>query len=241
MDARHLKRDPDKVRAACTVGQDGSVVALKPTKIYFPERFIEKQLATIGAQNYVVGLFAHVVEDQYYAVFLGAAMVHVEPTSIATVKFGDDSYLEMSFDPGARILTSQETVQDRLLTYRMYDEVISKGHAPWYLNYDDCIRLLYTADSLAGVGMLRNHAMLELNAAAICRDPKNINRYYRHAVQSYDDVAAHQPTIIPLMSVSYGTTNTVSRIMGSYLEQGIASSLVNPSTKVENIERLLRT
>jgi hypothetical protein len=241
MDARQFKRDPEKVRQACAVGADGSVVALKHSKIYIPERFVEKQLAVIGAQNYIVGIFAHVVEDEFYAVFLGAAMIHVEPTSVATVKFGEDSYLELSFDPGARIIVTQEVIQDRILTYRIYDETISKGHVPWYLDYDDRIMLLFTADRLAGVRMLNNHAMLELNAAATSRDPANINRYYRHAVTSYDDVANHPPTTIPLMSVSYGTTNTVSRIMGSYWEQGIASALVNPSTKVENIERLLRS
>lgn len=241
MHASQFTRDPEKVRQACAVGDDGSVVALKPSKIYIPERFVEKQLAVIGAQNHIVGVFAHVVDDKYYAVFLGVAMVAVEPTAISTVKFDDDSYLELSFDPGARILVSQEVVKDKILTYRIYDEMISKGHMPWYLGYDDRIQLLYTADALSGMGMLSNHAMLELNAAAISRDPANINTYYRHAVKSYADMEAHPPSTIPLMSVSYGTTNTVSRLMGSYFEQGVNSALVNPSTKVENIERLLRS
>jgi hypothetical protein len=240
MDTTHFVRDPERVRKACREANDGSVVAVKPTKIVIPERFIEKQLAEIGAETYIVGIWAQVVEDKYFAVFLGTAMFHVEPTSIATVKYDGDSYLELSFDPGARILVSQEVVQDRLITYRIYDEVISKGHMPWYLGYDDRIRLLFTADKLAGVGMLSNHAMLELNAAAISRDPDNIARYYRHFVQDFKDLEQHPPLTIPLMSVSYGTTNTTSRLLGSYFEQGLNSSLVNPSTQVENIERLLR-
>lgn len=241
MDYRHFKRNPNKVRAACKVGSDGSVIATRPSKLYFPERFLEKQLAVIGAQNYVVGIFAHVVDDTYFATFLGAAMVHVEPTAIATVKFGDDTYLELGFDPGARILVNQEVVQDGMLTYRIYDEIISKGHTPWYMSYDDLIKLLFTANDLAGVNLLANHAMLELNAAAVSRNAANMNQYYRHFIKSYEDILAHPPATIPLMSVSYGTTNTVSRIMGSYWEQGINSALVNPATKVENIERLLRT
>lgn len=233
-------RNAEKVKAACKEGNDGSIIAVKPTKIYVPERFVEKQLVIVGAETFIVGIFAQVVEDKYYAVFLGAAMFHVEPTSIATVKFNGDSYLELSFDPGARILVSQEVVQDRLITYRIYDEIISKGHMPWYMGYDDRIQLLFTADRLAGVGMLANHAMLELNAAAISRAPANINQYFRHAVENYEEVDHQLPTTIPLMSVSHGTTNTVSRIMGSYLEQGLNSSLINPSTQVQNIERLLR-
>ncbi len=198
-------------------------------------------MAEIGAQTYIVGIFAQVVDDKYYAVFLGAAMFHVEPTAIVTVKMDGDTYLELQFDPGARILVSQEVVQEDLITYRIYDEIISKGHMPWYMGYDDRIQLLFSADKLAGVGMLANHAVLELNAAAISRDSADINRYYRHAIKSYEDILTKPPTTIPLMSVSYGTTDTTSKVMGSYFEQGLNSALTNPSTQVQNIERLLRS
>lgn len=233
-------RDAAKVRAACKVGADGSVIAMKPSKLIIPARFVEKQLAVIGINTYIVGIFAHVVEDQYYAVYTGVAMYHVAPTSITTVKYQGDSYLELNFEVGAKILVSQEVLMDRMLTYRIYDDIISKGHVPWYLGYDDVIKLLFTSDRLAGVNMLANHAMLELNAAAISRDPKQIGRYYRHVLKSYDDLVKDPPTYIPLMSVTYGTTNTTSRILGSYFEPGLYSALANPSTKVENIERLLR-
>lgn len=240
MDFRQFRRDPAKVQAACKEGNDGSVIALKKTVIYVPERYVEKQLAVIGAQTFIVGVFAQVVDDAY-AVFLGAAMVQVEPTSIATVKFGDETYLELSFDPGARVIVTQEVVQDKILTYRMYDEFISKGHAPWFLSYDDKIQVLFTSDELAGVKLMENHAMLELNAAATCRDPADINRYYRHGITDFHYVDTKAPINIPLMSVAYGTTNTVSRLMGSYWDQGVDSALVNPSSEVENIERLLRS
>lgn len=241
MSPHRYKRDPEKVRQACAVGEDGSVTALKPTKIIIPEQFVENGLAEIGAQVKVAGIFAHIVDDEYYAVFLGITMLTMEPTAITTVKFDDTSYLELAFDPGARIVTTREVVMDKMLCYRVYDEMISKGHMPWYLSYDDRVSLLFTADALSGMPLLSNHAMLELNAAAISRDPKNINSYYRHAVKSYADMEAHPPTTVALMSVSYGTTNTVSRLMGSYFEQGTDSALANPSTKVENIERLLRS
>lgn len=233
-------RDAEKVRAACKEGDDGSIIALKPSKIVVPERFIEKQLLVIGADTYVIGCFAHVVEDKYYAVFLGVAMFHTEPTTIATVKYNNDTYVEMSYDKGARILVSQEVVQDNILAYRLNDEMVAKGHVPWYLGYDDRLKLLFTSNRLAGMDLLSNHTMLELTAAAISRNPANINEYYRHMVTSYDDLLKMPPLAIPLMSVSYGTTNTVSKIMGSYFQQGLDSALVNPSTHVENIEQLLR-
>lgn len=236
-----LKRDVAKVKASYRQASDGSLVALKPTKIYFPERFLEKNLAEIGIRSYVVGCFAHVVEEQYYAVCLAVAMLEVKPSSIATVKIEGDNYIEMSFDPGDTIIVHQEAVQDKFMAFHVYNEIISKGHVPWYLFYDDRIQLLFTANQLAGLNLLSNHGILELNAAAISRDPKDINRFFRHAITSYAEVDRAAPTAISLMSVSHGTTNAVSRLMGAYWEQGLNSELANPSTQVENVERLLRT
>jgi len=236
-----LTRDAEAVKAACKEGTNGSIVALKPSKLIFPERFLEKNLATIGLRSYVVGCFAHVVEDRHYAVFLATAMVEVKPSAIATIKIDGDSYVEMGFEPGDTLLVAQEAIEDKLLTYQIYNELISKGHMPWYMHYDDRIKLLFTANALAGVNLLSNHAMLELNAAAISRDPKDINRFYRHAVESYAQADRDTPISISLMNVSYGTTNAASRLMGAYWEQGLNSELANPSTQVENVERLLRT
>jgi hypothetical protein len=236
-----LKRDVARVKASYKQGNDGSIIATKPTKLIFPERFLEKSLAEIGVRSYVAGCFAHVVEDEVYAVVLAVAMIEVKPSSIATIKIEGDSYIEMSFEPGDRLIVQQEAIQDKFMAFHMYNEIISKGHVPWYLHYDDRIKLLFTANKLAGMDLLSNHGVLELNAAAISRDPKDINRFYRHAVESYAQADKDTPISISLMSVSYGTTNATSRLMGAYWEQGLNSELANPSTQVENVERLLRT
>ena len=46
--------------------------------------------------------------------------------------------------------------------------------------------------------------------------------------------------ILPLKSIAYGLSNTTSRLMGNYLNDGMNSALVNPSTQNESIEDLLR-
>ena len=239
MDIRSLKRDADYVRKATAEGDDGSVIALKPSKIYFPERFLERQMATVADTTTVVGIFAHVVDDRY-SVFIANARVRLAPDAIATVKIDGDSYLELSFDAGSVILTTQEVVQDQIITYLIYNEMLAGGHYPWYLNYDDRMMLLYTSRRLAGVNLTSSHAMLELVVAATSRDPRDVSKYYRHTVDSYSDLTTRPPRAIKFMSVSLGTTNTTSRIMGAHFEQGLNSALVFPSTKVEKLEELLR-
>lgn len=241
MDYAVLVRNAKAVKAACKEGNDGSIVTTRKATIVIPERFLDKQLATIGRHLYVVGVFAHVVDDKYYANFLAPTMVELGQANVSTVKFDETSYLEFSYDPGQLLLKTQECVMDKLIVYRIYDEVYSKGHVPWYLNYDDKIKLLFASDRVAGSNIMSNHAMLELNAAATTRDPKDIATFFRQVVKSYEEVEHAHPIHIPLMSVTHGTTNAVSRLMGSYWDQGITAELVNPSTKVENIERLLRS
>ena len=240
MEYRTLKRDVDKVKAGYKVGSDRSLIATVPSKVIFPERFLEKELASIGARNYVVGAFAHIVEGGYYANFTAVCMVELKPSSIGTFKVGDETYMEMNFEPGDTVMVAQEAIEDMILPYRIYDEMISKGHWPFYMNYLDRIKLLFSANKLAGVDLLSNHAMLELNAAAISRDPKDVTQYFRHVVKTQADAYETIPLSIPLMSVPRGTTNAVSRLMGSNIKQGLNAELANPTTKLENVEQLLR-
>lgn len=239
MDLSTLKRDPAKVRAACRVVGD-QVIAVRQVKIVIPERFVEKQLAHIGAETFSVGIYAMVVDDRYYAVSRINARIQLQPSSINTVKFGDDTYLELIFDPGSVIIVSRQLVVADELIYQIFDEFISKGNVPWYIDYDDLARLFETSDHHAGVRLASRHAILAMISAAITRSRKDRTRYYRHVIQSQDDLAKREYAVIPLRSVSYGTTNTTSRLIGSYWNDGLTSALVNPSTKQEQIEELLR-
>jgi hypothetical protein len=58
MDWSRWTRSPEKVRAALKEQPDNSVVTSKPLKIYVPKRFMEKQLAQVAAEIYIVGIFA---------------------------------------------------------------------------------------------------------------------------------------------------------------------------------------
>ena len=62
MDYRRRVRDASKVHAALQVAPDGSVVTKRKVAIYIPERYVEKQLASIAADIYTLGIFAVALE-----------------------------------------------------------------------------------------------------------------------------------------------------------------------------------
>lgn len=241
MDYRRWVRDASKVHAALQVAPDGSVVTKRKVAIYIPERYVEKQLASIAADIYTLGIFAVVVDDQYYAVSNAIAKMRIKPTVVSTVKFDGVNYLEFGFDPGSVVIADTELVKDDFLVYQVFDEFVSKGKIPWFIDYRrDLGSLFEGAGYYAGLNLSNNHVILDIIAAAITRVAADPTVYYRHRVKNLADLERVEPVNIPLRSVSLGATNTTSKLVGSYFGEGLNSALVHPSDKVEKIESILR-
>ncbi len=150
-------------------------------------------------------------------------------------------YIEMQYEPGDRVIASDQLVMIDNLLYRIYDELVAKGRVPWYLTYRELGAMFSTSLKHAGVRVGKVPTVMEIITAAICRDPSDLRRYYRQAVETYEDIEHNPPTIIPLRNVSYGATNTIAKLSGSRFDEGMTSAIVNPGTRVERTERILRT
>lgn len=241
MDHRRWTRDAKKVQACLHEAPDGSIVTSKRLAIYVPERYAEKQLAKIAAEIYTFGVFAMVVDDQYYAVSNAIAMMQIKPSVVSTVKFDGENYLEFAFEPGSVVIVDKELVKDDFLVFRLFDEFIAKGKIPWFIDYRRDLGALFdSAGYHAGLNLSNNHVILDIIVAAITRTKADPTIYYRHRVKNLDDLEKVEPVNIPLRSVSYGATNTTSKLVGSYFGEGLTSALVHPSDRVEKIESILR-
>lgn len=239
MDFKQLKQNPAKVHEALhEVGE--SLVTSKGCKIYVPCRFEERRLAVIGTETYIVGIFAITVDDTYMAVSMAIANMRIEPTSINTITIEGDDYYEFYFEPGAVVIPDLMLEVEDTLAYYVYDEIIAKGKIPWYLKYLEVGGLFDSAKYHAGLNVGANPAVMEMIVASIARDPDDLAKYYRHTLKGYEDVVARPPAFIPFSNVIYGATNTTARFIGSYFDHGVMAALVNPSTRNEKIEDLLR-
>lgn len=216
-----------------------SLVALKSCKIYIPVRFSERGLASVGVETTIVGLFAVVVEDKYYAVMIVNALMRIDPIATNKVVFDGDEYYEFSFNAGSTVIPTLSLVKQNTLVYRIYDEFISKGRVPWYMGYPELAKLFDTAKKHANANIGGDHEVTELIISMIARNPNDRSQYYRQFIQSPEDLVNHPPAFIPLKSVMYSATNTTNKLGGSYMQDGIVSALVSPSERVERIEGLL--
>lgn len=239
MDPNKLQRDAGKVQAALKEVGD-SLVAVKGVKVYIPSRYTERRLASIGAESNTVGIFAITLDDQYYAVNLTMASMRLEPTSMNTVMIEGSEYIEFYFEPGSVVVPDVELLKDDTMPYYVYNEFVSGGHIPWFLTYLDLAKLFDSAPYHAGLNVGANSAVLEMIMATIARSPEDRTVYYRHFIEKMGDIGKRPPDYIDFSSVIFNATNTSARMIGSYFEEGVSSSLINPSERRERIEDILR-
>lgn len=241
MNPKTLIRDASKIHECLQELDDGRVVTSRECKIYIPSRFAERGLAEIGVDNYIIGIYAIVVDDKYYGVSNINAMIRIDPSYVLRVKLHGVEYFEFTFSPGSTVIMSTGLVKIDTLVYRIYDEIISKGRVPWYLDYNDLGKIFDTAKLHAGANIGQNSEVTELIVSMICRDKVDRNKYYRSTVLSADDIKTRPPAYIPLRSVIYAATNTTNKLAGSYFGTSVVSALVSPADRTERIEALLRS
>lgn len=239
IDPEKLIRDASKVYPA--MREDGeTMVAVSQIKMIIPERFVEHELATFAEEISTLAMVAFVVDDKYYAVSKIPAIWRTEPTLINKININDEPHIELTYMPGARVISNLNLVKVDSLLYRIYDEMIAKGRVPWYFNYDDICSLYEFSNYHAGKTVGANHSVFEVVAAAIARGPTDVRTYYRQEITEPTKDYKNRPMYIPLRAVSYGATNVVAKILGSHFNENVTSSLVSPGERVERIEALLR-
>lgn len=239
MEIKSLIRDPKKIHA-CLKEVGDKLVAVRPVKILVPTRYEERGLAEIGMEVYIIGIYCIVTEDKYYGISMVNAMHRIEPFSTLVIKMDGEEYYEFSFRAGDVVFPSLNLVKVDTNVYKIYDEFFSKGNMPWFMGYEDMGHIFDTAKSHADANVGENPEVTELIVSFIARDVKDKTAYYRTQITSFEYLKTNPPFMIPLKNVTFAATNTVNKLAGSYLPEGIVSALVYPSTRPERIETLLR-
>ncbi len=240
MDVTKLVRDRAAALGCLVELPDGRVVTTKQVRIHIPARFAERDLAYVGVDNHILGIYAMIVEDKYYAVSLVNAMIPIDPTETVKIKIDNDEYYEFSFAPGSTVFKSLMLVKTDTLTYKIYDEILSGGRIPWYVGYEELGKIFDTAKKHAGANIGENKEVTQLIASLVARDSKDRTKYYRTTVKELSDLKQNPPVFVPLKSVEYSATNTTTKLGGSYFSLGVVSALNDPSDRVERIEEILR-
>lgn len=238
MSYSELTRDADYVLKAIKQVGD-KLIAVKDLKIVIPYRFVQGKLAMVSSTIKTLAVFAIVV-DKKYAVSNVCSSMTITPSNTNIVSGDIEDHFEFSFDAGAVICPNINLVVDDINAYNIYNEMIAKGNVPWYLTYEDFGKVLMTAHSYAGITLTGNNAPIELIIASIARQKSNLYKYYRNTIKTAAQQHTTAPTYVPFNSVAYGATNSVGKIMGSYFEEGMTSTLTVDDSGPAGVEAYLR-
>lgn len=238
MDIRKLVREPARVLAHLHEMEDNSLVASKECRIYVPSRFSERGLASLGADTYIVGICAFVI-DGYYSIMMVNAMMRIDPSEINRVMVGEDEYLEFVFYAGSTVITNLNLAKTDTLTYKIYDEIIAKARVPWYLSYFDLAAIFDTAREHAGANIGNNKEVTELLVSIIARSNDKRTTYYRQVIDGDDSLVSNPPYYASLKDVTLAATNAVNKLGGGYFRDGMISAINSPSERVERLEEIL--
>jgi hypothetical protein len=234
-------RDAARVHKAIQRADDGSRVAMKPLKLQIPARFPQRGLAVFEEEITFLGFCAIILDDTYYMASSICAPLRSEPSMVGSVVVDDIEYIEMQYEPGDKIIASEQLVKIDNILYRIYDEFLAKARIPWYMRYDEIGAIFQSAPKHAGVRIGKTPTVNEIIAATICRDHDDPNVFYRQIIQSLEEIETSPPLYIPLRNVSYGGSGVISKLVGSRFDEGMTSAIVNPSDRVEYTEKHLRT
>lgn len=238
MDFRKLKRDPEYVLGFLpTVGKQR--IAKKEMRVVFPSRFTERGLASLGHENYVIGYVAFIVDDRFTTLNV-PAMVQFDPALINEIEINGVDYHEFVFNSGDIVIANTDLVQRDTLIYYVLAELFSKGNIPAYIGFYELAAIFDNAERFAGTKVVSDRKVIELWISILARDAKNPTRYYAETIESENDIVTRPPEIVGMRNVSLIASGTLNRFGGSYMYDGIVSSLLNQSNEVGLLEAVYR-
>lgn len=241
MDLSTLTRNREKVRANLVKLDDSSVVAREGCKVYVPQRYVNKGLAGVGETVWSAGEFVMVTDSGYYCTMLVPAIINLSPTEVRQIKLDGNPYYELAFAAGSVVIETTWIPKSDTCIPPLFNELIINGNVPYGYSLFDLAKCFHLAQKYAGFKMGANPQVFETIVNIISRDPDDLNKQYRSVPFALADVYKKPPVIVGLRNPAVTSTNTVAKLIGSYFQDGIVSSLINPSDRVEGVEALLRS
>lgn len=234
-----LNRNPDVIKKSL-VKIGNSLVTKKNLRVIFPDRYNDINLAIIGSTVRLVSIFAIIDDNGNYSVANLPIFVDLSPSNIGDIEVDGIMNKVLYFEEGSVFMENIDLMVDNRFLYDLFNEFYISGKIPWFMNYDDTMKIFEKTKKYANSDLGENPITFEILASIISRLPSNKAVYYREAITSVSDIAKTKPNYVGLMNIYYTFANTISKIAGNYFTQGLNSALVNKETEVTKIETMLR-
>lgn len=227
----NMKRNPEVIRGVL-YEKEGKWFTKEKISIEFPKWYEEKDLLSNEAVSRLYGIFAFVYGDNY-SVSLIPTPIITKPLMIEEVERDGEIYYSFLYAKNTAVIESTKVVCEKLLSYNMFNSFFILNKIPWFLGYEDKLKILDNLKYYAKSGIGANPIANEIIVSFCERNANNPNVYYRQD-QKGGSIS------VDLKDPYYAARNTVNRIGGSYFAEGLNSAIVQKEEEPTLIETLVR-
>ncbi len=207
----------------------------KKLEVYIPRFYQERDLLVIGDVANVLGIFQLRIDDKFSAVMMILARIDIEFVNTRTETEGGFDYIVLELGTGSTFIANSNIVKNSNIIYEMFIAFLAYGKIPPYLDYTSIQSLFDQSKEHCGVSLGLNHAIFEVIYAHAFRSSDDPYQFYRNTPMN------KPPVVVALHQISHGPISSSSRIIGSYMGEGIVSSLVDDTERTPSlIENLMR-
>ena len=202
------------------------------TIIEFPKWYEDKELASIQEVAYIYGIFAIIIGDKY-SVSVIPTLIPTIPILVNEIEREEVIYTQFVYGKDDCIIENINVVKHDILSYNFFETYFMYAREPWYVEYEDLIKIMDNLVPYAKSNVGDSHISSELVVSYITRSKGNRKQFYRQVE------GKSKYEYVDLMNVYSSVFSTTNRLAGGYFTNGMVSSLVQPSKTVSKIETLV--
>jgi len=202
----------------------------------FPARFLEKSMAIIAAKIEIAGAILLMNDKHEYTVMSLPNLISFVPSTLESIIINEKDYMFMEFTV-PNFIDSINVIDSADILVDMIDDFLMKSQAPFYLNTSDVFKLLSKGSKTTSSKMTKNIIVSELLTSLVM---KSSTGAARSTLSREDQDDINKVRVIGLSSIS-GLGNNVSKLVGSYLSEGLDSILADDTSQEETeLEKILK-
>ncbi len=171
--------------------------------------------------------------DDKYSVSVIPTLCTSRPIMIKEIEREGVDYVQFIFGKDDPILENTKVVKKDVLSYNFLETYYMQGRVPWFIDYEDLVRIMDNMYEYAKSGMGDNFIANELITSFITRSSKDKKIFHRQDLKN-DHV------YVDLMNVYYSTLGSLTKIAGNYMTEAVTSAIVQQSKHTTKLEQLAR-
>lgn len=226
-----MKRDKAFIESRIYI-KDDKIYTKEKTIIEFPKWYENKELIDIQDTTYLYGIFAIIIGDKY-SVSVIPTLINTTPIIVTEVERENGTYIQFIYGKDDVLIDNINVVKKDLLSYNLFENFFIYAKVPWFIEYDDLIKIMDNLLIYANSNLGDNFIASELVTSFIARTRKDKSVFLRQ-----DPTAT--PEFVDLTNVYFSALSTLNRIAGNYFVEGLTSALVQKEKEPTQLENLVR-